>query len=217
MLLDTQVGEGTALRRDADELQRHINQSLRRQVIHNGSTTNDNDDATRGENDDSTEQFRSVYSDMDALEGDIRAEVGGAGARHDSDTISAEVTAPILKRLDKLESLASHVDGRLDTQEDSYEKVVDRLVERTRQPHVEIRELAELGDVVLCHLSEGAPTSRACDQSSTEETYKTPKADKSGPQRAMGQVGILSEVSVQLRMCRRFLLGSLRLSSLRTL
>lgn len=63
----------------------------------------------------------------------------------------------ILERLRRLERLVKYVDGRVDAQGGSYEKVFDQFVERTRQLQVEINAFAEKGDAVLCRLFEGVP------------------------------------------------------------
>lgn len=157
-----------------------------------------------------------VYSDMDELERDIRGDFGDDCTRHAPETVSAETNATIMKRLDKLESLASYVDGRLDTHEDSHEKV-DRHVERTRQLKVEIRELAEQGDIVLGHLSEGAVESRACEQSRTQESSETHKQKRAAHSERWGiSIFHLRPLS-RFRVSPRFPLRSPRLSTFRVL
>lgn len=59
--------------------------------------------------------------------------------------------------LRQLENWARYVDGRLDCDAESYEKVVDRSVEQARQLRGEIRGLARQGDAVLYQLASRAP------------------------------------------------------------
>lgn len=137
---------------DAADILRTELSVARRQVVHNGNTANDNYDAIRCEFEGFKEELRSIYIDMDELEAEVRKAWEGAAAEHEA--ANTAFHNDILEKLRRLESLVKYVDGRLDIQEDSCEKVVGWFVERTRQLQVDIRALAEQGDAVLCRLSE---------------------------------------------------------------